>query len=161
MIRPAEDGDLGAIERMWNHVVRTSLATFNSKEKTHAEIAATLRERRDAGHAVLVADRGDGPIAFGMYFQFRGGLGYQHTLEHTIIVDEAAKGQGIGRVLLTALEDHARAAGHHSLFAGVSGRNPDGRAFHAAMGYIEVVMLKEVGRKWDQWLDLHLMQKFL
>ncbi|MEO1789548.1 MAG: GNAT family N-acetyltransferase, partial [Pseudomonadota bacterium] len=34
-------------------------------------------------------------------------------------------------------------------------------AFHAAMGYADVVTLKEVGLKWDQWLDLHLMQKFL
>jgi phosphinothricin acetyltransferase len=62
---------------------------------------------------------------------------------------------------MEAVEDHARRGGAHSIFAGVSGANPEGRAFHAALGYGEVAILREVGRKRDLWLDLHLMQKFL
>lgn len=161
IIRPAEAGDLTAICALWNHIIRTSLATFNATEKTPVDIAATLAERQTAGHGFLVAETEGEFAGFGHYFQFRGGIGYRHTLEHTIYVTDAAQRQGIGRALLTALEAHARDAGHHSLFAGVSSGNPAGRAFHAAMGYADVVTLKEVGFKWDQWLDLHLMQKFL
>ena len=73
----------------------------------------------------------------------------------------AARGLGLGRGLMQAIEDHARGGGAHSIFAGVSGANPEGRAFHAAMGYVEIACLPEVGFKWGRWLDLYLMQKRL
>jgi phosphinothricin acetyltransferase len=62
---------------------------------------------------------------------------------------------------MAAVEADARAKGKHSLFAGVSSANPEGRAFHAALGFVEVAVLPEVGWKWGRWLDLHLMQKRL
>jgi phosphinothricin acetyltransferase len=62
---------------------------------------------------------------------------------------------------MAAIEDHARAGGAHSMFAGVSSGNPSGVAFHAALGYREIAMLPEVGFKFGRWFDLHLMQKML
>jgi phosphinothricin acetyltransferase len=100
-------------------------------------------------------------VGFASYAQFRGGVGYRHTMEHTIILGPAARGRGLGRALMTAIEDHARAGGTHSLFAGVSAGNPEGRAFHAAMGFAETAVLPQVGYKFGRWLDLVLMQKFL
>jgi phosphinothricin acetyltransferase len=49
----------------------------------------------------------------------------------------------------------------HSMIAGVSAENPGGRAFHARIGYAQVAVLAQVGRKFDRWLDLILMQKLL
>ncbi len=82
-------------------------------------------------------------------------------MEYTLVLAPSAHGRGIGRGLLTALEDHARQGGVHSMIAGVSAENPLGIAFPAALGYAPVAVLPEVGFKFGCWMDLHLMQKFL
>jgi phosphinothricin acetyltransferase len=82
-------------------------------------------------------------------------------MEHTIVLGPQARGRGLGRALMTAIEDHARQRGAHSIFAGVSAENPDGRRFHLAMGYSEIATLPAVGHKFGRWIDLHLLQKIL
>ncbi len=161
MIRDAAAIDAPAIAAIWNPVIRDTAITFNSAEKSPAEIAALISDRQAAGHAFLVADQAGQIAGFATYAQFRGGVGYARTMEHTILLAPSAQGSGLGRALVTAIEDHARAAGAISLFAGVSAENPAGRAFHARMGYEQVAILQRVGFKFGRAMDLVLMQKFL
>jgi L-amino acid N-acyltransferase YncA len=161
-IRQAQSGDIPALLDIWNPVIRTSVATFNDAEKTPAMLAADIATKSAAGYPFLVAEQPDGTLAgFATYGQFRASNGYRHTMEHTIILAPDQGGRGTGRALMTAIETHARDRGVHSLFAGVSGENTAGIAFHARLGYHEVARLPEVGRKFDRWFDLVLMQKIL
>jgi L-amino acid N-acyltransferase len=161
VIRDARGADAGAVAALWNHFIRDTLVTFNFAEKSAKEVAGMIASRQEVGHGFLVAEEGGRLAGFATYGQFRSGIGYARTMEHTILLREEARGRGIGRALMSAVEEHARAGGAHSIFAGVSSGNPAGRAFHAAVGYTEVAVLREVGRKWDRWLDLHIMQKVL
>jgi len=161
MIRPALPTDCAAITAIWNPVIRDTMVTFNAVEKTEEELRATLAAKAQDGYPFFVAEEGGRVLGFATYGQFRGGVGYAHTMEHTIILGPEAWGRGIGRALMTAIEEHGRARGAHSMIAGVSGANAPGIAFHAAVGYAEVAVLPEVGFKAGQWLDLVLMQKLL
>ncbi|WP_346728822.1 GNAT family N-acetyltransferase [Paroceanicella profunda] len=62
---------------------------------------------------------------------------------------------------MQALEAGARAQGLHALVGGVGSENTASLAFHRALGFTEVGRLPEVGRKFDRWLTLVLMQKLL
>ena len=62
---------------------------------------------------------------------------------------------------MTAVETHARTSGAHQMIAGVSGENPHGIAFHAALGYARITTVPQAGRKFGRFMDLVLMQKFL
>ncbi|WP_166417616.1 GNAT family N-acetyltransferase [Cochlodiniinecator piscidefendens] len=161
MIRPAEFRDAAPICKIWNHIISNSIATFNSQEKSETEIKQAIREKSDRSHGFFVADENGIVLGFGTYGQFRGGIGYAHSMEHTIYLDERAHGLGIGRHLMQALENHARSNDVHSMLAGVSAENDAGIGFHKALGYIEVARLPEVGRKFDRWMDLVLLQKQL
>lgn len=157
MIRPARPEDARNIAALWNRFIRETTCTFHSVEKTPEEVVAHI-----AACPVFVVEAEDeGFAGFGHYGPFRAGDGYRHTAEHTLYLDPAARGRGLGRVLLTALEDHARGSGIHGLWAGISGENTAGVAFHARMGFREVARLPEAGRKFDRWMDLILMQKLL
>ncbi|MCV2866484.1 GNAT family N-acetyltransferase [Albidovulum sediminicola] len=160
-IRPAGPEDHSAILGLWNSFIRDTTVTFTSEEKTEAGLAALIDERRAAGREFLVAEAGGTFAGFATYAQFRGGNGYAHAMEHSIMLSPAVRGQGFGRQLMAAVEDHARAGGAHTLFAGVSGENPEGQAFHARLGFRTVARIPEVGRKFDRWLDLVLMMKLL
>lgn len=161
MLRHATLADAPQVRDIWNTMIRDSLANFSEIEKTPAEVEAAIRERPEQGFAFIVAEDEDGIVGFATYGQFRGGYGYRFTMENTIALLTRAKGRGIGRALMLAVEDHARAMGAHSMIAGVSAQNPEGLAFHGALGYANIATVPQSGYKWGQWLDLVLMQKFL
>jgi len=158
IIRPAEARDAPAIAAIWNEVIDTSSATFTTEHKRIPALQADIAAR---GRGFQVAEDGTGLLGFATYFQFRGGPGYRFTMEHSIQLSPAARGRGTGRALMTALETAAAQNGVHSLWAGVTGENPAGVAFHARLGYREIARLPEVGHKFGRWMDLILMQKIL
>ncbi len=161
MIRPATVSDASAIAALWNPVIRDTVATFNATEKSIGDIESLLRQRSQANEPFLLAFDGDILRGFGTYGQFRGGIGYARTVEHTVIVCPKSHGQGTGRALMVALEQDAKSKNHHSMIAGVSGENLPGLRFHAAIGYAEIATLPQVGYKFGRWFDLVLLQKFL
>ncbi len=156
MIRLAQPGDAPAIATIWNGIIRDTAATFTTAERSPAGIVGLI-----ARQPTFVAAPEARVLGFATYFQFRGGPGYAHTMEHTVHLDHTARGHGLGRALMGALETHAHDAGVHSLFAAISGENADGIAFHTRLGYRETARLGEVGWKFGRWHDLVLMQKFL
>lgn len=158
MIRQARAEDAPAIAAIWNHTIRDTYFTFTTAEKS-PETLATLIQERGPGFLVAV-DKGE-VLGFATFGPFRNGPGYAHVAEHTIYLSDRAQGRGLGRALMAAVEQAARAAGKSILVGGLSGDNAGTIAFHAALGYVETGRMPGMGRKFDRALDLVLMQKNL
>lgn len=148
--------DAPQIAEFWNPIIRNTHVTFATTEKSINDLVAMIE-----GRPFFVAKDGDQVLGFATYGQFRGGNGYAYAMEHTIILAPPACGRGVGRALMVAIENHARDAGAHTMIAAVSAENPDGIGFHAKLGYKDVARIPEVGRKFDMWLELVIMQKIL
>ncbi|MCV6823787.1 MULTISPECIES: GNAT family N-acetyltransferase [Halocynthiibacter] len=161
MIRAAESADLPAVLEIWNHAIRETITTFNSREKTLKEVQETLAQKQADDMPFLLAETDVEIVGFATYGQFRGGVGYRYSVEHSIFLSEAAKGKGLGRALLAELEGIAKSRGMHSMIAGISGENSAAIAFHARLGYRDVARVPEVGHKFGRWFNLVLMQKML
>ena len=156
-VRAATSQDAHAIREIWAPQILDTVVTFNSKPYSTEQVKQMIAERP----CFLVIVDNETLLGFASYSQFRGGIGYAHTMEHTIILAPEASGQGAGRALMQVLMDHARAVDTHVLMAGVCAENTAGVAFHRALGFEQVAVLPEVGRKFDRWMDLVLMQKRL
>lgn len=157
-IRQAQAADAAAIVDITNAVIRDTLITFTTTERSVDSVSADIEAR---GPGYLVAEKNGRVLGFATFGPFRSGPGYAQSREHTIQLAPEIRGQGVGRALMRALEAAARAEGVHVLVAGISSANPGAIAFHAALGFTQVGCMPEVGFKWGKWLDLVLMQKIL
>jgi L-amino acid N-acyltransferase YncA len=162
MLALATDADVPAILTIYNEVVATSTAIYRDDPAGFAERAGWLAERRAGGFPVLVARDDDGRVtAFGSYGAFRTLPGYATTVEHTVMVAREHRGRGLGSRLVAALIEHATGAGAHAMVASIDGENLGSIRMHERLGFVEVGRLPEVGRKFDRWLDLVLLQRRL
>ncbi|WP_134724698.1 GNAT family N-acetyltransferase [Paracoccus luteus] len=160
-IRTATTDDAAAIAAIWNPIIRDTAITFWPAERPAAEIAAMIAARQRDGHAFLVAEADWRLLAFGTYAQFRSGAGYARSLEHSIHAAPGARGRGVGRALLTALEQHARDAGGRIMIGAITASNAGSIAFHDRMGYGVWGRIPRAGWKFGQFHDLVLMGKDL
>lgn len=158
MIRAALPRDAADIAALWNWMIRETLATFTTIEKTEDDIIRMIADRQDA---FWVDEISGGISGFATFGPFRAGPGYAATAEHTIIIDPSQHGRGVGRALMGHVETRASAQGIHTLIGAVSGANPQAIAFHSAIGYREAGRILQAGRKADTFLDLVLMQKIM
>ncbi len=161
ILREARPDDAPAIAAIWNPIIRDTVITFWPTERSDAEIAALIRDRQAMGHPFLLAHDGGRTLGFATYAQFRNGGGYARSMEHTIYLSPEARGGGTGRLLLAALEDHARTKGHRLLIGGVTASNEGSLRFHARAGYAEWGRIPCAGWKFGTFHDLVLMGKDL
>lgn len=157
-IRQAVISDAVGISSIWNYEIRTGVSTFNSVEKTEADIVRLIE---NTGAATQVAYNDGSLLGFVTYGPFRNGVGYAHSKEHTIYLAKEARGQGAGRALMERICEVAKADEVHALMAGIGGENTAGIAFHESLGFRHVATVPEVGRKFGRWMDLVLMQKLI
>ncbi len=161
LIREAEPADAGGIAAIWNPIIRETVITFTTAEKTKTELQALIEDHHARNLPFLVSELDSTVQGFASASQFRNGPGYLHTLELTIHLAPQARGQGIATKLLEALEVKARTEDVHILIAGISGTNERALRFHKKHGFRQVGYMPEVGWKFDTPQDLLLLQKFL
>lgn len=161
IIRDALPSDAKGIIGIWNPLITHTAVTFTTELKTDHGVMTEIDDKQSKGYGFFVAESEETLLGFASYSQFRDGPGYKHSLEHTIVLAPNVQGRGIGATLLRHLIDHATLQGGHVLLAGVSGENPDAVGFHKALGFEQVAVLPQAGRKFDRWMDLILLQKLL
>lgn len=161
-LREATPADAAALKAIMAPVIAGSTASFSSEERDEAAWAAMVTDRLSRGRAFYVAEVEGEVVGYATYDQFRpGNNGYRFTMEHSVYLNDAAQGFGLGRTLMLMVEQHAREAGHHSMIAAIDADNAGSIAFHKALGYGEAGRVPQAGFKFDRWLDVLFLQKFL
>ena len=136
MIRPASPADAAGIAEIWNPIIRDTLVTFNAAEKSLPEIAAMVTDRQAAGHGFFVAEAAGGITGFATYAQFRGGIGYAHTMEHTVLLAGHARGRGLAATRAPEPAALVRTLGKRGL-GGADGHRGHGCVLPDSCGSVE------------------------
>jgi L-amino acid N-acyltransferase YncA len=162
LLRPSTESDLPAITRIYAHAVVHGTGTFELDVPDEAEMAR--RRETVLGHGLpwLVAERAGQVLGYAYANHFRPRRAYRFCLEDSIYLDEAARGHGIGRVLLAELLAQCEARGARQMLAVIGdSANAGSVGVHRACGFEDAGVFKAAGWKFGRWLDVVLMQKAL
>jgi L-amino acid N-acyltransferase len=153
--------DLPGLLDIYNQVIATSTAIYADQPATLDDRLGWWMQRVGHGYPVLVARDETGVVGFASFGDFRAWPGYRFTVEHTVHVRSDRRGHGVGSALMAPLFDRAAALGKHVMVAGVDADNLPSLRFHERHGFTRVAHFRQVGYKFDRWLDLIFLQRFL
>lgn len=163
-VRDAGDDDVGRICQIFNQAIPGGDAEWTERFHTVDDRLEWLQRRRASNRPVLVAVS-PGPerrvVGVASYSDFRDSTcreGFVHVVEHSVYLDDAAKGSGAADALMDELEARARADGIRVMIATVDGRNEVSLRFHERRGFREVGRLPAVGYTFGVWRDFVILQ---
>ena len=160
--RLATVADAEEIRAIYNHEVLNTTATFDLVPRSLRDQQEWLLARTGAFAAIVACDASPGEVVgFGALSPYKERAAYRTSVEDSVYVRRDAHGRGIGRLLLNALLDVARQSGFHTVFARIEATGDASRALHARCGFELVGIEREVGRKFNRWLDVALMQRMI
>jgi phosphinothricin acetyltransferase len=135
------------------------LATFEEQPPDLDEMTRRYEAVLKLGLPYLVAEL-DGRIqGYAYAAPYRARPAYRFTLEDSVYVDDAARGRGVGRSLLTELVARCSALGYRQMLAVIGdSANAGSIGLHAALGFRHAGQFTSVGFKFGRWVDSVVMQ---
>ncbi len=158
LIRQARFEDIPSITRIYNYAIEHTTATFDTEIKTVDDWLIAFSKHGDK-YPIIVAVVDLKVVGWGLIKPFGERKAYRYTVEDAVYIDCNYQGQGLGSALLSELISIAREAGFHAMLALVVGGNAASLRLHEKFGFERVGFMKEVGRKFDRWLDVVVMEK--
>lgn len=153
MIRNATVHDAKVICDIYDHYVQKTTITFEEHPITVEE----MQHRIADGSKLLpwlIAEEQGGVIGFAYAVQWKNRHAYRYTVESTIYIAPQLTGRGTGKQLYDSLISELRSCSIHSVIGGIALPNPASVALHEKMGFEKVAHFKEVGWKFDRWIDV-------
>jgi phosphinothricin acetyltransferase len=153
MIRPATPDDAAAIVAIYNHYIDTTTISFEEHPVSPEDMAGRIRDV--TAHLPWLVQERDGQVAGYAYAtKWRVRAAYRYSAETSVYVAQGQGGRGIGSALYKALLEELRTHGIHMAIGGIAQPNPASVALHESLGFEKVAHFKEVGRKFDRWIDV-------
>jgi phosphinothricin acetyltransferase len=160
-IRPATSSDLPATLAIYNREILTSTTIYIDEPQTLEQHHRWFASKHEAKMPVFVLEDDDGVAGFATYGQFRNLPGYRFCIEHSIYVAESKRRLGHGKRLLACLIEAAGSQGMHTMIAAIDAGNETSIKLHTEAGFVQVALFKEIGCKFNHWLDVVFLQKML
>lgn len=146
---------------IYNEVIINTTAVYQYQPHTLEMRQAWFNTKKQEGFPVFVAEEGNTILGLSTIGTFRAWQAYKYSVENSIYVAAAARGKGIGRLLMHPIIEAARQMDMHTIIAGIDATNEVSLQLHRSFGFEEVAHFKQVGYKFGRWLDLKFLQLIL
>lgn len=160
-VRRARREDCPEILAIYNDAVLRTTATYDYEPRTLAHRQGWFDDHERTGLPIFVAVAGNRIVGWSALNRYHDRMGYRFTSENSIYIDEKHRGQGIGKLLLQPLIDSAKELKLHAIIAVIDAENQASLRLHERFGFETVGHFKQVGYKFNRWLDVVYMERLL
>jgi L-amino acid N-acyltransferase YncA len=161
-IRPATLHDADQIAEIYNQAIRSRSSTFETVERTGADVRGWFESATPIPFPFLVATAGDGQVlGWVRGGAYRARACYAGITDYSIYIDADARGQGVGRLLLGAFIEACGEAGVWKIVARLFPDNAASRALHAAHAFREVGYYEKHARLDGVWRDVVIVERLI
>jgi phosphinothricin acetyltransferase len=160
-LRLATLADAEQMRAIYNREVTETTATFDLVPRSLADQQAWLTERSGAFAAIVAVEEAGAVVGFASLSPYKERAAYRTSVEDSVYVRRDRNGQGIGKLIVNELLRMAAVSGFHAVFARISAASEASIALHRTCGFELVGIEREVGRKFNKWLDVAIMQALL
>ena len=158
IIRKATENDLQPMLEIYNEIILHTTAVYDYEPHTMEMRMQWWSMKQEQGFPVFVAEADGILLGFSSIGPFRAWAAYKYSVENSVYVSAGQRGKGIGKLLIPPLIEAARESGFHTMIAGIDASNESSLRLHRHFGFEEVAHFKEVGWKFERWLDLKFLQ---
>ena len=157
-IRTAKEDDLPRLLEIYNDIIINTTAVYDYEPHTIEMRKQWWETKKSQGFPVFVAEDEGQISGFSSIGPFRAWAAYKYSVENSVYVASDARGKGIGKLLIPPLLDVSKKLGMHTVIAGIDATNEASIKLHKRFGFEEVAYFKQVGWKFERWLDLKFLQ---
>ncbi|VEB94991.1 Phosphinothricin N-acetyltransferase [Cedecea lapagei] len=159
-IRAAEYNDINGIIDIYSYYVLKSTVTFEIQLPSYQEMSGRLAKAHETHCPFLVCEVDEKIAGFTYASRYRSREGYRYTVEGSIYIASSFQGIGLGSALLQELFYHCKRQGFRQMICVVTGQvNSPSYKFHINNGFTYCGGLKNVGNKFDAFIDTHFFQR--
>ncbi|MCF0093990.1 GNAT family N-acetyltransferase [Micromonospora sp. MH99] len=153
--RPMTASDADRVLTIYQAGLDGGDASFETTAPTWPAFDAT----RLTAHRFVAVDDGDALLGWVAVTPTSSRPVYAGVVEHSVYVDPAAQGRGVGRLLLDALITSTEAAGIWTIQSGIFPENAGSLALHRRAGFRVIGVRERIGRHHDRWRDVVLLER--
>ena len=150
--------DVESISSIYNHYVLNDFSTFEETPVTPGVVRDRIQTSADLGLPWLVAEEAGKVVGYAYASRWKERYAYRFTVEVTVYVSQSCPSRGWGGQLYSALFSELESGPNHIAIAVIALPNPASIALHERFGMEKVAHFKEVGYKFDQWVDVGYWQ---
>lgn len=173
VVRSATEADLPAILEIYNEAVLNTTASYDYEPRDLEHRRQWFVERKRDGYPIFVAvdvgengsPRNDGNpdriVGWSALNPYHARVGYRFTSENSVYVAADCRGKGIGRLLVAPLIEAAKTKGLRAIIAAIDAENAASIQLHTNFGFEKVGHFRQVGFKFDRWLDVVYLELLL
>lgn len=153
-IRKAQVKDAEQIAEIYNYYIENSHHTFETELLTSDEMLRRMNETMKI-YPFFVAENFCGEIsAYAFASQYKSRCAYKNSAEISVYVKNGLGGRGIGTKLYEKLLTALLQTEVHAIIAGIALPNDASVKLHERFGFEKVAHFREVGFKFEKWVDV-------
>lgn len=157
IIRSATEQDISFITEIYNEAILNSTATFDTEIKSVEDRLQWLRNH-NSSFPVIIAEENNVVIGWASLSKWSDRSAYDSTAELSVYVDKNHRNKGVGKQLMEVITFTGRDVGLHTLISRITEGNEKSIYLHERLGFKNTGTLKEVGKKFGKFIDVHVLQ---